>query len=117
MDYDGYSVGGQILLHFGWFALPCVAVGIWRIIAGLLERVSFLRHRMVELFCLSTLAVVSWQMFRPPSVSQKQVCGHTAVITADEVAAWEFCRRELPTDAVLLTNPLSRPKCSTLPAI
>lgn len=106
MDYDGYSVGGQILLHFGWFALPCVAVGVWRIIAVLLERVRFLRHRSVGLFCLATLPVVIWQMVRPPSASQEQVCCHTAVITADEVAAWEFCRRELPADAVLLTNKL-----------
>ncbi len=106
VDYDGYSVGGQILLHFGWFTLPCVAVGVWRMLVPVLQRAHLTSGGLTGLFCFVTLAAVTWQMVRGPSSCEQQGCSHSTVITVGERAAWDYCRRELPFDAVLLTNRL-----------
>ena len=106
VDYDGYSVGGQILLHFGWFTLPCVAVGVWRMTVPVLRWTHLACGGQTGLFCFVTLAAVTWQMVRGPSSCEQQVCSHTAVITASERAALDYCHHELPSDAVLLTNRL-----------
>ena len=72
----------------------------------ILQRVHLTCGRQTCLFCFVTLAAVTWQMVRGPSSCEQQVCSHSAVITASERAALDYCHRELPSDAVLLTNRL-----------
>jgi hypothetical protein len=100
--YDTYSVGGQVPLHIGWYLLPFGAVGLWRVMQGLMRLASCPRGVASCFFWALTVVVVSWQMIRGPAFPQRVVRSRGFEFTTDLAAVWDYCRVKLPSSAVVM---------------
>ncbi len=106
MSYDSYSIGGQIPSQLGWFALPIAAAALWKVLDQYVVR-RFHRLRTLEiLFWVSTLLTAGWQSVRDPGYAQSAIRKLGTPISTDLQATCDYCRSNLPHDAVLLSQKL-----------
>ena len=101
--YDYYSVGGQGLLLVGWYTLPLLVTGAWQ--AGLWYLGTSAAKKPVIVAVVVVLVVrLRVAALRPNTILQDGYAKGGTVFSADEFAAMNFLRANLPDDAVLLTK-------------
>jgi hypothetical protein len=104
MDYDSYSVGGQLLLHTGWYVFPFVAPAGWLLYRGLQRRLRWPPALWSALALAGGVACVTAHWFIPPPwVSGVSEVPSTR-LNADERAAMGFLLEHTPPEAVVISN-------------
>ena len=99
--YDNYSVGGQIPLHIGWYLLPFCGAGLWWMIQSGVHRVFWLGRGTPLLLDTDVCRRLLANGCEPGSM-QAAVRKTGFPVSTDEIAAWNFCRDELPQSAVVM---------------
>jgi hypothetical protein len=104
-NYDDYSVGGQMLLHTCWYALPLMAVGVWHLFLFLKARVSWSRQVWAIGIAVAVIVTVVLQQIRPPTLLQAYNSGQYALkLSANEWSALSYIHDSTPQESVIISN-------------
>jgi hypothetical protein len=99
MGYDPYSVPGQFLYHFGWYALPLGGVGVAWLILYTERRVSHAKIVWIAIAVICGLATAWTQrQFVPKQTLQG------LVITPAAWDAFHYLKESTPENAIVLSS-------------
>lgn len=117
--YDPYALGGQMLLHTGWYILPLLAVGVWRFTRRLRARTTWSLRTWTRLGWTLLVAATLTQAMRGFSPLERFNWRHGVVMTWNEWLAATYLHDRTPADAVVLANGPIEPEFSwaVLPAV
>ena len=104
-NYDIYSVGGQMLLHICWYALPLMSIGVWHIFLFVKAHLSWSRRVWLAGITAAVLIAIVAQQVRPPSFLQVSTRGDEPLtFSANEWSALSYIHDILPQESVIISN-------------
>jgi hypothetical protein len=99
MGYDPYSVPGQFLYHFGWYALPLGGVGVTWLVVHVQRRT---RHAWLLWTAIAVISGIA------SAWGQRQfVPSHTTAAAVITPAAWDafhYLKESTPDNAIVLSS-------------
>lgn len=104
MDYDVYSVAGQLLLHTRWYLFPFLAIGIWSLYRIAQRRWDWPRTAWIAIAVAASALAVTAQQVTPVGGTLSANAAQPIRFDADEWAALQFLHDRTAGDAVILSN-------------
>jgi hypothetical protein len=106
IDYDAYSVGGQMLFHTSWFLFPFLGVAAWQVYELVRNRTSWGRPVWAALAAAVVIGAFVFQQVRPPSILEQMTREESSntVLTGNEWLAISYIHDHTSPQAVILTN-------------
>jgi len=104
MDYDSYSVPGQLTYHTRWYLLPFAGVALHALLTRLQRRLKWTERQWFAaavIAILMTQVAVSWSA---PSAVQKMITNEQATLSSANYKAFLYIRANTPPDSVILTR-------------
>jgi len=98
MGYDHYSVPGQFLYHFGWYALPLGGVGVAWLVSCVERRTKHAWIFLTTIALISGIASAATPRRVLPSLAAR------ILITAPAWDAFHYLKDWTPEDAVVLSS-------------
>lgn len=115
--YDDYSVGGQMLFHTGWYALPLLAVAAGSLVAWVQRRT---RLRPVA-FAIAGVTVIAaaviYQVVRPPTRQERRFADEALDIPRNDWLSIRYLHDHTPPDAVILSTAHLEPNAAVYPGL
>ncbi len=99
MGYDPYSVPGQFLYHFGWYALPLGGVGVAWLVSYTERRLS---HAKIFWIAIAIICGVATAWTQRQFVPRQTLQG--LVITSAAWDAFHYLKESTPEDAIVLSS-------------
>jgi hypothetical protein len=105
LDYDSYSVGGQMLLHTLWYLLPLLGVGVWYCFKALKARLSWSPQAWGAFATLVVLVAFVGQQVRSPGVLEAYTrTDSPATFSTNEWGALSYIHDSTPQQSVIISN-------------
>lgn len=104
MNYDPYSVPGQITFHTRWFLFPLMAVAMYGLLVRLQKRVQWGGSRWFALGLIAVIVVqvvVRWSL---PTSAQTFTASLGSTLSKADYDALLYIRATTPPDSVILTR-------------
>lgn len=103
VDYDSYSVGGQLLFHPNWFILPLLPLGIWSVYSLVHRDLRLARVIWIALAVVMLAGFLTARQTVPdsPVLVKNQV---NIILSPDEWAMLRYLRDSTPQDAVIFAK-------------
>ncbi len=103
-SYDSWSVGGQMVLHTGWYLFPWLGAGLLALGRCLRKRGAAQATALAAAAAVLAVGAFVWQCVRPPSLLEEERRSQQCKITEDDWDALQYIRSTLPVDGVILST-------------
>ena len=104
MDYDSYSVPGQLTYHTRWYLLPFAGVAFHALLTRLQRRVKWTEQQWIVSAAIAVLLVQGAVQWSAPSEVQKVLNAERATLSSSNYNAFLYIRANTPPDSVILTR-------------
>jgi hypothetical protein len=104
MDYDPYSVGGQLLLHTCWYVVPFLGPAAWWSYRALRRRLRWPDAIWRTLALAGIVACVIGQQLTAPPVLGQNTGADRTLLDVDERHALGFLHEDTPPGAIVISN-------------
>jgi|GEM_PF-1918055 len=103
-SYDAYSVGGQMLLHAGWYLFPFMGIGLWKLYLSLQKRLNLRKSFWLATGLIMVLLFAVLQQVRGRSTLEQLWWDNSIHLSKNEVAAMDYLHNQTPKNAVIISN-------------
>lgn len=104
VNYDNYSVGGQMLLVGGWYLFPLMGTALWYVYLFLKKRYNWSRLFWGISASLAILACLASQQVMRPTIFDLIVRNDSLKIEANDWLALNYLHDSTPKEAVIISN-------------
>ena len=103
-NYDGFSVGGEMVNHTSWYILPMGSVGIWQAYRFLQTHWGWQRSKWLILSAVILLVSLGLQAISRPTVDVKADNFRQIRVSANEWQALTYLHDKTPGNSVIMSN-------------
>ncbi len=104
VNYDNYSVGGQMLLASGWYLFPLMGAALWYVYLFLKKRYKWPRFFWGISASLAIVACLASQQVMRPTIFDLIVRNDSLKIEANDWLALNYLHDSTPKEAVIISN-------------